>query len=519
MINYLTHVISLHTQFIIHTLIVTSLILSGCQSKLETTPDGEGRYTDTEQRARVGIEYSLPMLQFKLSITRTLIQCENENKEIDIRFLAKVTAQPSYVAGERYVVDYEELSSWSKISKFELETYDNGVLKSVNADVEDQSAAIIGDLVKTGISLASLSSGIPSGISMKNLTPQESLGCKQATKELVAHIKLQEADLKDKTKKLVSLTDEIGRMELLAATNAMSETMKDKLGTLKKEMEEAAKQVKDADETLESLITRVSVYEEKIWPTRFDEYNFNATPSPINEKKLLALFNYKEKTEITEQSLKEAYAVNGKIIAVNDGRPQTIDDSLQVNKKDVSGLFYRNPIPARLLICQATLKDLKSCDINAASAVIINDQVMAPQLGQLRNLPFKNGIFQNNLLTASFRENGSIAKFNYDNKSARGKVLSETVVSGLDNLLKYDDAKKSFKEEQEQKELDKLDNEIAKLEKQKTINSLKQEAALNNNLEDTSAETARLNAHIALLEAKRKSREAQKALDEMDEEE
>ncbi|MDG0856410.1 hypothetical protein [Roseateles puraquae] len=40
-----------------------------------------------------------------------------------------LTAEPHYVVGERYVINYPALSGWSKTSAFELQTYDTGAIK------------------------------------------------------------------------------------------------------------------------------------------------------------------------------------------------------------------------------------------------------------------------------------------------------------------------------------------------------------------------------------------------------
>lgn len=517
--------------------IVSVAILTACQSKLDVKPDGQGDYIDTDQTPRVGVDYDLPMLQFNISITRTLVQCESEGPaggKPDIRFLAKVVAKPFYTAGERYVIDYQALSSWSKISGFELEKYDNGIIKSVNANSEDKTAAIVGNVIKTGIGLASLSSGVPAAaLDFSDAPPgakTETAGCTIKTKTLLNDVKQAELDLKNKTEALIDLTDEIGRLERAAGINAISEATKGNLEKLKKAMKEAAQKVKHADTSLSSLIGRISVSDELIWPTSISESTLNAMPGPKNEKKLLALFNYGQHYDLSEANLKQSFAVNGRLAAViSEANQNSEDTTLKIEKEKLSGLFYRSPIPAQLLICQMPFDEIESCNTKSASAVIINDNVMAPQLGTLRTLPFTNGIFQNNVLIATFRESGGISKLTYDNKAARGEALSETAAEGLGSVLAYRDAKKALAEEQATKletaaaasdkaEMDALDNEIAKLEKQKTINSLKSTAELDKHLTETSAETTHLNAQIALLEAKRKSREAQKALDELDEE-
>jgi hypothetical protein len=506
-------------------------LLAGCQTSLDVSPDGYGAYVDGSIKKRIGSEYGLPMLQFKIVIHRTLTQCTSDENPIDIRFLAKVTAEPHYVVGERYVIDYEALSNWSKTTSFELQTYDNGAIKSINAEANDQTAGIVGDVVKSGISLLSLTTGVPLGNGAPP-TPGNNWACKQETLTLLKDIEETDTDLKTKTAELVALTDTVDRLERSASMNALTDDAKQRLEKAQIALKAQSELVTKVDNNLSKLMDRVTESDEIIWPQKMDDFTLDAAPSPKGKEFLMALFEKvgNDKPGYTRARLESTFQLRGQLMPSVIAPKQEICASTmssdckisRIEEPNYTGLYYRSPVTAQLLICQVENND--ECTVNAASSVVVSAGVLAPQLAPLRVLPLSNGIFQNNVFTAIFRENGGLAKFNYDEKAVRGKEASGAIASGLDNVILYRDSNHAYKDKQasdakaekdakKKAELDELDGEIARLEKQNKIETMKVETSLNAGLNDTHVETSRLNAKLALLEAQRKVREAQDALD------
>ncbi len=119
-------------------------------------------------QALPGVSYSLPMLQYDLSVTRTLVGCPTQltfGKETatdaGLGFKIEATGVGDYVPGEVYLIDYEQLSSWFKTSTFALERHPNGTLKSLNAAATDQTGEVVKDVVKTGILVSAIGAGGP----------------------------------------------------------------------------------------------------------------------------------------------------------------------------------------------------------------------------------------------------------------------------------------------------------------------------------------------------------------------
>ncbi len=516
--------------------IAASVLHVGCTTELQSRQEGYAQYTETpgSSAVEIGSSYGIPMLQFKLSVRRTLLQCTNEDGEADIRFLTKVEAAPSYIVGERFSIDSEKMSSWSKTSKLSFDTYESGVIKSLNASAIDQTKAIVSGAVKSGISVLSLVAEVPLG--NLGLEPHEdgelpgpprTYICSDGAISALREIEAETKNLEIQTDKLVTLTDEIARLERLAILEALTEETKYALNQAQKDASAQTKIVKKSDQTLAKLTKRVSVTDEIIWPRAPQEITLNAAPNLQSKVALLALFK-PGKNGYSEAQLLSTLALQGRLAPVVE-LPKPIDcisNAPLCSRKRVKpdageGLIFREPIAARLLICEVA--DVRSCDVNGASGVVVSSVVMVPQMGMLRLLPFRNGVFQNNELKVTFRENGGVATINYDEKSARGQELVETMSGGLDQVLTYRDAQQAYEskkdadkkakaEAERQSVLDELDARIAILQKTKQANELNAEMSQNVALADVKADTARLNAQIALLDAQRKVRDAELAL-------
>lgn len=521
--------------------------LGGCTTRLASSPQGGGTKVavDAGRHAEVGASYALPMLQFQIDVQRTLVECSGTMAHPKIRFLTKVDLTPSYVPAERFVVDYRRMSGWSKTSAFELQTYDNGVIKSLNAESADQTKAIAANVVSSGISLVGLATGVSppnarnvaerlgvriieytSGgiIKLKdgNLSPLIAAddvsstysACPPETTDLLAAIDEATRALKAGTATLTGMNAEKARIDRLAGLNASTEETKKKLDDLQKHTETQAKRVADQDKDLADLIAKVSVREQVLWPRSSTDQCTDAPPNAEDRASLGKLIRMAPeptlpiRTGYTDADLDRDLAMKACLVPVATSCESTAkasDDRVE----DVGGLLYRTPVPARLVVCQASA--LSSCDsrsvcgvTSAASHVLVSSDVLAPQLGPLHLLPYTNGAFQNNVLKATFRENGSLATVNYEERSARGVELSETVSKGLDSVKAERDARRAAAEAKRKADLAKLDDEVARLEKTKKIDDLNAQLAYGSETAGLDAQKASLEARLAVRDAQRK---------------
>ena len=140
--------------------------------------------------------------------------------------------------------------------------------------------------------------------------------------------------------------------------------------------------------------------------------------------------------------------------------------------------------------------------------------VPAPQLGQLRFLPFSNRAFEAAKLSLAMREDGSVEKFSYDRTKAMSSG-SEAIRDAVNQVQAFQE--KLDKERQDKRtaarteELAVVTHQISMLTEQKKLLALETTPTPTEE-ELMAAETARINAEIALLNAKRSRIEAEALL-------
>lgn len=120
-------------------LAATAVMLCGCATSLSTLPDR--RTTADRGDALLGVPYSLPMVQFDVTLTRSLDGCPEISEAPlgasrvalasgKLKLGLKAEAKEQFVPGERYVVDYEALDAPFKTMGFGFSAYPSGILKS-----------------------------------------------------------------------------------------------------------------------------------------------------------------------------------------------------------------------------------------------------------------------------------------------------------------------------------------------------------------------------------------------------
>ena len=147
--------------------------LGGCATSLSTLPDRDT--TASVGDAMLGVPYALPMLQYNITLTRTLSSCPDDRdwdfadrtfvvRAGSLAITTKADAKGSYGPGERYTVDYRALEAPFKTSDFSFVTNPNGTLKSIGVSAEDQTGEVLKSVVASALTIASLTTGNPAAL-------------------------------------------------------------------------------------------------------------------------------------------------------------------------------------------------------------------------------------------------------------------------------------------------------------------------------------------------------------------
>lgn len=215
---------------------------SGC-THLAVEPDR--LVTRSTAYALPGATYSLPMLQYDLTVTRTLSACPDEFRingvagstarhywSDDLSIDLAATAVPNQISGERYRINYSKLDSWMKTTSFTIEYQPGGsdLLKSVNVAVDDKTGEVVGNVVKAGIAIAGIASG-PAGAATAGAVLAAATQTKaDFEKDLKSNkgifLSQRQIDLLFTQQDRQARTDERVRLQLIALLDATSKTHK-----------------------------------------------------------------------------------------------------------------------------------------------------------------------------------------------------------------------------------------------------------------------------------------------------
>ena len=420
-----------------------AVALSGCTTTLSTT---RNRNTAGPSQAVTGFPYSLPAARFDIKVTRTLERCfavaadGSLTSTPDVAFSIEVEATPRMIAGEQFQIDYRALSDWTKVSGIVIESHPvSGTLRTFNASVEDRTAQIIGSGVRSIVGVARIASGLPtSPLALDSGSQAAAFGlkCTDAAQAKLDDIKARTDRIDDATTALKALTAEIVSLSERADTGELSEADMTMLTTKLNAQAEQSAALGRAQAALvraKAAVTSVSILP---WtPTR--ESLVVEVPFQEDETGILnglvtrvALLSPTGDTPVctgttTSDCLAGRLSVTAQlepaVDAGNDERVRTaIDSSLPS-----AGIFIRPPGQGRVIACQSVWP--QDCHAPQALPLGTGADIVVPQLGQLHFLPFRNGAFQNNMLSVVLRADGSAERLEYRDKAARGEAAAATL--------------------------------------------------------------------------------------------
>jgi hypothetical protein len=146
--------------FIFLAAFATWVSVSGCSTSLVVDPIKPGSEQST---VPVGIIYYPPKVQFEVILTRFLKTCPDDQSHVPVEVELEARITPSYLADttQAYLINYNELNSAFKKTTLSVSLYENGTLKSINAQVTDRTAEVAKNIFSTGVQIARMAMGVP----------------------------------------------------------------------------------------------------------------------------------------------------------------------------------------------------------------------------------------------------------------------------------------------------------------------------------------------------------------------
>lgn len=187
---------------------------AGCTTHLQS-------HTPSDKGITQGATYHLPELHYDVEVKRTLTQCpilpDQHHPDVvgQVEFQTRATATPRTVAGQEVVIDVEALSAFTKITSFDLERYPSGIIKSVNAKVDDRTADVAKEAFKAIVSVGKIAIGLPTQTATaEGLTQRNAfLACSANASQQVAAVPVLRQAVKDRDAALKTATEALKAFE------------------------------------------------------------------------------------------------------------------------------------------------------------------------------------------------------------------------------------------------------------------------------------------------------------------
>ena len=542
------------------------LVMSACVGSLRTTPDSVR--TEALDQAIEGATYSLPRLDYEVTVTRYLSSCPGElveGKPSRLDFALDAKATGSYQRGESYRVDFSKIGGIARTGKFSIENHENGTLKSIGASGEDQTGQVIQDLTKTALSVWSAGSmgevaavassspfesilpGVSAIVERPAREPDYEVVCTPQAKAKLAEIKAAVDALKKKTDKVEAikkLTETMStRASLKLLTHADRVTLSEKFA----ELDRLEGEIRADSKELATLKKAVGTVAKIGWKTDYSKgYSgqsidltveaedldrlaqlFDREPASISPLQQLSNSSPKEcygpgaaqkKCAQAMVAIKTAFATDEPVMmrCAEGSRcfaTASRADGVRKAHDRVSdpGIFVRDPVIARLLLCFA--RD-GACTLDSDKAGL--EPQFTPQLGQLRFIPFKVRPFEGRSFALQMSKEGRVTKLEY----STDKAMLATFAASAANVASQVEAALEKREERRRKDED-YRHKRSIQDEQDEIDRLNRQIALKeattkltpDPLEAVKTETAELQAMKALAEARAARMEAEQKLE------
>ncbi|MGT2515453.1 hypothetical protein ACVOMT_15605 [Sphingomonas panni] len=433
---------------------LAALALSACTTQLSSLAPPAGQGTEPV----TGVSYRLARLDYTLTVTRTLARCPEPGKSpLEVEVAA--VAVPTYGPSEEVMIDYAALANGWKTTSVALETFPNGVLKSVNAQVSDQTGPAVKAGVSSLVGIAKLAlgvPGIPQGAAAHAAAQGEGfrgiLQCTDLAKTLLETLKTLDARRDATAKARDAAKAELDAFDADHAGSTLTDAAKAQRAALATKSRTAADAAKEAADASAKQRLQLSVQTTRTLATDApgsSSLRPDATAGGALFAKLLQVLVTKDGVPVgppmpvpasldfgssTGTDVAAQGALRGLIdraTAQVDFRPTgsalaaTVVASAAAcgpgKGRSPCGVLYRSVTPARLQVCRYS-EQLVECGTRPAGDpyVLIRDERNAPQLGGLRSLPLRNGPFETNSLVAVFREDSSLSTVAYAKPTAGG---------------------------------------------------------------------------------------------------
>lgn len=434
-------------------------IFGGCATQIKVEP------INATGAIGAGVVYFLPMVEYEVTLTRQLIRCDSADASDTSKALGaavKITAELTtrYVQDPQkaFLLQYDALSGATKTTDVSVDLYENGTLKSINAEAVDETRQIAASVVS---GLSSLALKFASATISRSSDGKAEEICPDAIRHKLSTFNNAE-------NLIASSEDEIAGLKADIQDNLQDlKRLKELRAALAKAEAELNAQLKQRKSTLDTLVDK-QVY--VIRPVQ-SKASIPLKPSDTLTSKWFT--DYARRKSVDAATLASmAVEADAPPVRASLEAPLCPSDSSNLPCRPI---HYRQPATGLIRICKGdTCYDAQENPV-ADTLILFVAASWVPQLGVESTLLFRNGAFENNSLTATFLPSGGLEKFQVKTKAsateaaASFKEMAEAVAKYRSQKRDEDKQKLNVETEKLKAEKDKLD---AQLELEKSRKAL-----------------------------------------------
>ncbi|HEX8223911.1 MAG TPA: hypothetical protein VF605_08860 [Allosphingosinicella sp.] len=363
--------------------------------------------------SRSGVEYRLGFTQLKGTVTWRLANCSKPEIVIETDDV-KVASAPDMK--RRYLVDMTSLSSPVKTSDLKLKLWPDRQLKSVSASAEDRTGPIIGSVLGSAVKLMT-----PAGFGGGSAAYGH---CTREAYEALGNADKLEADVAAKKAEVAVAEATVNAIQerIRLAGGVADPTTAHQLGNAIASRQALQLELGRLEAAHKKALKAITVSTEFLWPKLASDVGPEKLPLPEAARKW-----FDPDPPVNFNSIVNGSCVQLWLVPTVAGPLDDPDES------SLEGIRYRQAEPATFEVRAIGRTVNDRCE-EKGNHLVSSKPLDVLQFGRIKTLPFRNAMFQNNGLEASWDEQGRLTEVGYGVKSASAETLATTVGGGIDTI-------------------------------------------------------------------------------------
>lgn len=386
----------------------------------QPTPNQAYQPAPEPEPARIpeGISYTLPYAQFDIVTERILTACPGVDGAHEIEFSVTATVTRRFAPGAQVTLSYDALTAPTKTTNFAVTLFDNGMLHTINASAEDRTGPIIENIV-TGIGRLQLAR---LGVAPPPNTENAEIACSGRYANALANLKLFEGVVRTRTTAVRNARTTVQNLESrLVLRGHLDAAEADALVAARSALRTAQGALEDASDDHDQLLEELTIRSSYSWPNGPRDTEA-VLPLPPAERGFLidvmgrAAFND---------------ALYPLIVTLSLGNNASPPPAVTL-PSSAAGALYITPAQGVLRVCQqnpalppvVNASGANVCRSAAGDTLLVETRSNLPQFARFAQLSLVNGPFENNSISATFHEDGTLAEAHFVTSRAAAEAAS-----------------------------------------------------------------------------------------------